>query len=751
MSDLVPLRAPGTPAKRSRRASWVPFGLGAVKPHHYLEMLRILWDNRDDLPYAWKVLSKGVCDGCALGTRGLSDWTLDGTHLCLVRLNLLRLNTMGPLRLHEVADAGALSRRTSKELRDLGRIPAPLRRRKGEPGFTRVSWEEALSEIGARLAHVDPDRAALYLTSRGIGNEVYFAAQKAWRALGSPHVDNAARLCHAPSTVAMKQVLGAGASTCSYKDWYGSDVVVFLGSNPANDQPVSMKYLVEAKALGTKVLAVNAYDEPGMERYWVPSDPASALFGTRIVDRFFRVTPGGDLAYLLAVQQRLLAKGAVDRAFVDAHTEGFDGWTDMLAALDHDELVARSGASPEDVEGFADALAAARTGVLVWSMGLTQHAHGSDTVKALLALGLMRGFVGREKCGLMPIRGHSGVQGGGEMGAYATAFPGGETITEAAADRLEALWGFRPPARTGMDSVAMVDAAARGGLDCFYTVGGNFLETLPQPAHVEAALAKVPLRLHQDIFLTHQMLVEPADVAFVLPARTRYEHRGGITETTTERRVVLSPYLEGHDLPEAREEWRIVLDVVRAARPRLDVKLDLPDAQAIRADIARTIPLYAGIETLREGGDSIQWGGPRLHEGGAFMLPGGKARFVPVAVPAPRRAEGTFLLATRRGKQFNSMVQREVDHLTGAARDHVFLSPDDMARLGLRQDQPIVVRSEHGSMAARAFAAPVVPGSVQAHWPEANPLLPWDRRDPAAHVPDYNAVVTIEPASRALP
>src|SRR5690606_10818841 len=170
------------------------------------------------------------CDGCALGTSGLRDWTLDGTHLCLIRLNLLELNTMGALDVDALADVSRLPRR-AKELRELGRIPVPLRRRAGEPGFTPVSWDEALTEIGGRLRASDPDRIACYMTSRGITNEVYYTAQKAWRLLGSPHIDNAARLCHSPSTAAMKQVLGVGASTCSYRDWYGTDVIVFFGSN----------------------------------------------------------------------------------------------------------------------------------------------------------------------------------------------------------------------------------------------------------------------------------------------------------------------------------------------------------------------------------------------------------------------------------------------------------------------------------------------------------------------------------------
>jgi len=195
---------------------FLPFGLGRQKPHHYLTMARTAWENRDQLPFAWRILKDGVCDGCALGTSGMTDWTLPGAHLCMVRLELMRLNTAPALDPALLADVSSLRRLTSRELRLLGRLPVPMMRRPGERGFTPMSWDAALDRIATSLRAVNPHRAAFYLTSRGITNEVYYAAQKAARFLGSPHVDNSARLCHAASTVAMKAALGVGASTCSY-------------------------------------------------------------------------------------------------------------------------------------------------------------------------------------------------------------------------------------------------------------------------------------------------------------------------------------------------------------------------------------------------------------------------------------------------------------------------------------------------------------------------------------------------------
>jgi anaerobic selenocysteine-containing dehydrogenase len=165
------------PLRKSHWASLSPFGLSETGPRHFRKMARVAWENRDQLPFAWRILTQGVCDGCALGTDGLSDWTIDGTHLCMVRLELLRLNTMPALDPGRLADAGRLQALSSKELRELGRLPEPLLRRRGEKGFRVIGWEEALDLAAARLASADPDRVAFYLTSRGIPNGTCWAAR----------------------------------------------------------------------------------------------------------------------------------------------------------------------------------------------------------------------------------------------------------------------------------------------------------------------------------------------------------------------------------------------------------------------------------------------------------------------------------------------------------------------------------------------------------------------------------------------
>ena len=215
-------------------------------------------------------------------------------------------------------DVAPLREKTEKQLRKLGRLAVPMIRHKGEKGFRRVSWDEAIATVASGLQHTDPHRLGWYVTSRGLTNEAYYAHQKVARFIGTNHVDTSARICHAPSTSALSATVGCAATTCSYTDWIGADLIVFVGSNIANNQPVATKYLYYAKQAGTKVFVVNPYLEPGLERYWVPSVARVRLFGTRIADDFFQIHAGGDIPFFYGVIKHLIANGWVDRDFISA-------------------------------------------------------------------------------------------------------------------------------------------------------------------------------------------------------------------------------------------------------------------------------------------------------------------------------------------------------------------------------------------------------------------------------------------------
>jgi molybdopterin-dependent oxidoreductase alpha subunit len=721
---------------------WVslsPNGLGQQKPNHYGDMVKVAWKVRGRARDAYKILKYGVCDGCALGVAGFHDWTLDGVHLCTTRLNLLPLNVARPFDHAVLGDVTWLRNLSSTDLREMGRLAHPMRRRRGEPGFRRISWDEALDATAGAIRATAPERITFYLTSRGLTNETYYVAGKAVRAMASANIDSAARTCHAPSTVGLKQTIGVAASTCSMRDVLETDLVVLWGTNVANNQPVFTKYLYLAKRRGAKVVVVNPYLEPGLERYWVPSNVESALFGTKLCDLHVPVRPGGDVAFANAVLKRLVARRAIDLDFVRDHTEGWEYVLEHLDGLELHDLLDDAGVDAETLDSFVAMYADAASAILVWSMGITQHAHGVEGVQAIVNVGLARGNVGRDGAGLMPVRGHSGVQGGAEMGAYATALPMGRDV-----ESLGELWGFDVPSPTGLTAAEMVDAAADGHIDVFVLDGSNLLDVLPDPAYVGAALSRVPLRVHQDVVLTSQMFLDGDDV-ILLPAATRYEQEGGGTSTTTERRIAFSPQVL--DPPgEARSEWRTFAELARRVRPDLADRFTWADNRALRAEIAAVVPAYAGIEALSRTGDEVQYGGRHLCAHGAFATPSGRAQFTVLQVPTAELAGDEWFCSTRRGKQFNSMVYADTDPLTGASRDAVYLDEKDAAAEGIVAGDRVRVRSDNGVLEGRAKLVRLPHRTVQVHWPEGNVLLAGgpSRREPMSRIPDFNTVVTIE-------
>ena len=724
--------------------SLVPYGVHQDHPNAYKDIVACIGENRDQLGYAWRILRDGCCDGCSLGTSGVRDWTMKGVHLCNIRLELLRLNTMPAMDWRLLEDVDRLRDLNEKQLRKLGRLPVPMVRRKGDKGFRRVSWDDAISLIADELRPIDPQRIGWYMTSRGLTNEAYYAHQKVARFIGTNHVDTSARICHAPSTAGLSGTVGCAATTCSYSDMVGADLLVLVGTNVANNQPVMTKYLHYAKRAGTKVFLVNPYLEPGLERYWVPSVVESALFGTKIVDDFFQIHAGGDIPFFYGVLKHLVENDWIDHKFINERTVGWADVEQKARSFAWEALESGSGLTRGDMHRFAQAFAKAEHAIVAWSMGITQHSYGSDNVRALVNLQLSRGNVGRPHTGLMPIRGHSGVQGGAEMGGMPGAYVMGSPANEQNARKFAApeMWGFEPPAWKGLSAAHMVLAAERGEIDALWQTGGNFKQTLPEPDLVERALGRIKLRIHQDIVANPTMFVDPAQTVVLLPSRTRYEQRGGGTETSTERRIIFSPEIPGPRPGEARDEWQIPVLLARKLDPaRASVFFAWKDTQDIREEIDRVCPTYKGIAQLTKKGDNFQYGGPRLLSE-KFLTPDGKGHFTAIGLPEEQVPAGRFLLATRRGKQFNSILWDQKDPITGACRDDIIMAQEDAERLGLRNGDAITLRNELGEFHGRARIDRIKPGCLQAHWPEINSIIPAGRLDPSG-VPDYNATVEV--------
>ena len=621
----------------------VPLGLiGQTKPRHYRELFEVLWENKSDLSYAWNILNHGVCDGCSLGPHGLRDNALDGVHLCTTRLKLLRLNTLRALDISALGDVQRLRNFDQEKLRSLGRLPYPMLRRKNHKGFVRISWDEAFDAIAKSIRGMAPSEMGFFATCRSLTNEVYYVFQKLARTLGTNNVDLCSRLCHGASVSGLKNTLGFGAATCSLSDFIGTDLLVLFGTDLANNQPVTTKYMHFAKKAGSKIIVVSPTREYGPERYGAPSMMLSALFDTKSMDDFFQPRVGGDIAFVNGVLKALIAANQLDGDFIAKHTSGLPKLKEALEQQSWKILEQRSGLSRAEMERFARLYGSAKTAVFVYGMGFTQHEFGVENVEAIVNLALARGMVGHEKCGIMPIRGDSGVQGGGECGSEPDVFPGGFSVNEENARRFSNLWRHPVSSALGLTAPHMIEAAHRGEIKFFYSIGANLFETMPDHNFVAESIAGVPLRVHQDIVLNASMLLDAEEVVLLLPAQTRYEQRGGGTSTSTERRIRFTPEIRGHGIAQARPEWEIPALIGRKTLSNGELLFPFDDTQSIREEMARVMPMYQGIDKLAREGDQLQWGGPYLYKGGFTNMPNQRARFTVLEPPDRDTAPGGF-------------------------------------------------------------------------------------------------------------
>ncbi|MGE5220318.1 MAG: molybdopterin-dependent oxidoreductase [Chloroflexota bacterium] len=596
------------------------------------DLLGVLWENRKEIPYAWNVLKHGVCDGCSLGSDGLRDNVLAGIHLCSPRLKSLKLNTMAALDASALADVSRLRAISPEQIRSFGRLSHPMLHRKGERGFLRVSWEEALDFVCQTIHNTAPHQIGFLATPRGLTNETYYTFQKLARVLGTNNVDLCAHRSDAAAVSGLKATLGYAASTCSLSDIIGTDLLIIFGADRADHQGVTTKYLRYAKRAGTRIVAVNPVRDHGSERDRMLPVASRVAFGAKPMDDFFQVEFGGCVAFINGVLKTLIANDQIDHEFIRTHTAGFTELKNALERQSWQMLELSSGVARSEMQRFAIHYGQAHTAVIVYGMEFTEGTFGIDNVKAVVNLALGRGMLGRDKCGIMPIRGHSGVQGGSECGAEPDKFPGGFPVNDDTARRFSNLWHHPVPSKPGLRAAEMVEAAHRGELKFFYFVGGNLLEAMPDPKFVGEALGRVAVRVHQDIVLNSSMLLDAEEAVVLLPGQTRYEQRSGGTSTSTERRIRFTPEIPRHKIGEALPEWEIPALIGRKSMPNGNKLFPFDDSQAIREEMSRVMPIYQGIEKLTKEGDQLQWGGPQPYREG-FVMPNNRALFTSLAPP----------------------------------------------------------------------------------------------------------------------
>lgn len=595
--------------------------------HRYGDIFRVLWENRTELPYAWAILNHGVCDVCSLGPYGFRDSVADGVHLCMRRLKALRLNTMAALDLAATADLNRVRRLGAEQLRSLGRLAHPMIRRHKEPGFVRCSWDESLEFVCRAIHDTAPHAMGFLATPQARTNEIYYVLQKLARILGSNNIALCSRPSHENAVSGLKSTLGYGAPTCSLADWIGTDLLIVFGADGLNDYPVTKKYMRRARKAGTRIIAVTPLAQAKTESGWRSSVVRSTVPRGVSMPSRFQVRAGGEIAFVNGILKTLIANDQVDIEFIDKHTARFDALRGALQSQSWEMLEQCSGLSRTAMQEFAIQYGAARSAVFVYTAAFTEGEFASAKVKAIVNLALARGMIGRDKCGIMPIGAQSSAHAGGECGAEPNQFPGGFFVNENSARRLSNLWRHPVPSNPGLTLPAMIDAAYAYQIKFFYSLGGDPLETSPDPSYAAEALSRIPVRIYQDLVLKPSMLLDSAEAVVVLPAQTRYEQRTGGTCTNTERRIRFTPELAGHNIGETRPDWEILSLIGRKSMPNGDLLFPFNNTQAIRDEMSRVMPIYQGIEKIRKEGDQLQWGGPQLYRDGFSMMPGNRALF----------------------------------------------------------------------------------------------------------------------------
>jgi len=629
---------------------------------------------------------------------------------------------------------------TPRQLETSGRLVAPVYAGPGDTHYRTITWDEAFQKLAAKLKQAEPQRSFFYASGRS-SNEAGFLLQLFARVFGTNYVNNCSYYCHQASGVGLGAAIGAGTGTIRLDDLHHTDLYILIGGNPASNHPRLMRSLMELKRRGGQVIVINPVKELGLVNFRVPSDVRSLFFGTNIASQYVQPHIGGDIALLTGVAKHVLSHGGEDRSFIADCTEDFEAFQQRVAATSWDEIERGSGVTRAEIEQIAETYLSAKNVVIGWTMGITHHLHGTDNVKMIANVALLRGMVGRPTAGLMPIRGHSNVQGVGSVGVT-------PVLKQALLKRFEDRLGIAVPKSPGLDTMACMDAADRGEMDVAVCLGGNLFGSNPDATFAERAFGRLGLVTYLSTTLNTGHAWGRAQETLILPVLPRDEEPQPTTQESMFSFVRLS---DGGPARYAgpRSEVSVLTalgQLVLSSQTAIDWK-KLESHDAVRQLIAELIPGYEPVASISQTRKEFHIAGRQLSER-TFPTASGKARFHAIELPEPPdAADGQLRLMTVRSEgQFNTVVYEDEDLYRGQERrDVILMNASDMERLGLKKDQRVRVRSDVGEMRyqlARPFD--VRSGNVLMYCPEANVLIP-RAVDPESKTPAFkNIPVTIE-------
>jgi molybdopterin-dependent oxidoreductase alpha subunit len=642
-------------------------------------------------------------------------------------------------------DFAKLGRFTPRELEASGRLADPLIAEPGDTTYHKASWDYALSRVVAAMREAKPDRSFFYFSGRS-SNEASFLLQLFARLYGTNNVNNCSYFCHQASGVALKSVTGTGTATVVLEDVARCDLLFLIGGNPASNHPRLMRHLVDLKRRGGKVIVINPLKELGLVRFRVPSDPRSLLFGSDIADEYIQPHIGGDIALLCGIAKQIMHLHAGDHGFISGHTEGHDEFRAAIDRLPWHQIERLAGVTRGQIDRIARLYAASQRTIFCWTMGLTHHEHGVQNVQAVANLALLRGMAGKPGAGLLPLRGHSNVQGVGSMCAV-------PILARDVLSAMEKTLGVRLPQEPGLDTLGCVQRAAAGGIDFAWCLGGNLFGSAPDSAAAARAMARIGTVVYLSTTLNTGHTHGRGRTTIVLPVQARDEEAQATTQESMFNFVRLSDggatRYEG-----PRSEVEVICEVGQALmgdRSPLDFQ-KLRGHANIRQAIAATIPGYAQIGNIDASKREFHIEGRTFHQP-RFATPSGRARFHALT-PPPLKGGGRGelrLMTIRSEGQFNTVVYEDEDLYRGQERrDVVLMNAADIHALGLTKGETVSLVSSAGRMdglIVRPFD--IRAGNAAVYYPEANVLIP-AVTDPLSRTPPFKSVAVKLEKTRRL-
>ncbi|UTF60148.1 FdhF/YdeP family oxidoreductase [Gilvimarinus sp. DA14] len=624
---------------------------------------------------------------------------------------------------------------TDRELETMGRLNTPVYKPAGSDKYQPIGWDEALQMAASRLRAQPAEQSFFYASGRS-SNEAGFLLQLMARLYGSNNVTNCSYYCHQATGVGLQGTVGTGTATVQLEDLAHADMVFVIGANPASNHPRFIHQLKNCRDRGGKVMVINPAKEPGLVKFAVPKSPKSMLVGgTLIASRFLQPNIGSDLALLMALAKVLLETEAYAADFIASHTRGFTQYSEYLETLELADLSAQCGISEQDIRELAADYARAENVIFAWGMGITHHLNGVDNVEAIANLALLRGMLGKPGAGLLPLRGHSNVQGIGTIGVK-------PVLADDVLAAIEKHLGVSLPRQPGMDTLACLRAAEAGGMRSAVMMGGNLFAATPDTEFARRALDSVDFKLYLTTTLNrgHFNGMETSE-ALILPVCARDEEPQSTTQESMFNYVRLS---DGGitRLNNVRSEVTVLAQLGERLLP--DSGLDfvaLQQHDAVREAIAATIP---GMEQLADiGATKREFSvANRVLHTPSFNMPEQRANFKVHQLEQQTDSDYPYRLASIRSEgQFNSIIYEEADSYRGTShRWCVLVSHTDCERLQLSKGAKVALVSRHGRMDELEVVPFDLPaGSVMAYYPEANVLIGTEH-DPRSKTPAFKSV-----------